>query len=57
MFNLVLLGKLLWRFVGEREHLWHKMVVAKFGLGKEGWCSGRVGQSHSRDVWKGIWLG
>ncbi|CAL5325137.1 unnamed protein product [Camellia sinensis] len=57
MFNLALLGKWLWRFVGEREHLWRKVVVAMFGLGRGGWVSGRVGQPHGRGVWKGIWLG
>ncbi|CAL5413242.1 unnamed protein product [Camellia sinensis] len=33
-----------------------EVVVAKYGLGRGGWCSGRVGLTHGRGVWKGIWL-
>ncbi|XP_028127279.1 uncharacterized protein LOC114323799 [Camellia sinensis] len=32
LFNLALLGKWLWRFVEERERLWRRVVVAKFGV-------------------------
>ncbi|CAL5413536.1 unnamed protein product [Camellia sinensis] len=43
-FNLALLGKWLWHFVGEKEHLWRKVVVAKYGLGRGGWyCEVMVG--------------
>ncbi|CAL5388601.1 unnamed protein product [Camellia sinensis] len=34
-----------------------EVLVAKYGLGRGGWCSGRVGLTHGRGVWKGIWLG
>ncbi|CAL5377617.1 unnamed protein product [Camellia sinensis] len=34
----------------------NEVVVVKYGLGREGWCSGRVGLTHGRGVWKGIWL-
>ncbi|CAL5413237.1 unnamed protein product [Camellia sinensis] len=33
-----------------------EVLVAKYGLGREGWCSGRVGLTHGRGIWKGIWL-
>ncbi|XP_028125322.1 uncharacterized protein LOC114322241 [Camellia sinensis] len=41
----------------ERERLWRRVVVAKFGLGRGEWCSSTVGLSHGCGVWKGIWLG
>ncbi|CAL5389827.1 unnamed protein product [Camellia sinensis] len=34
-----------------------EVLVAKYGLGRGGWCLGRVGLTHGRGVWKGIWLG
>ncbi|XP_028061851.1 uncharacterized protein LOC114265286 [Camellia sinensis] len=46
LFNLALLGKWLWRFVEKREQLWRRVVVAKFGVVRGAWCSGRVGHSH-----------
>ncbi|XP_028067083.1 uncharacterized protein LOC114269911 [Camellia sinensis] len=57
LFNLALLGKWLWRFVVEKEQLWRRVVVAKFGMGRGEWCSKTVGLSHGCGVWKGIWLG
>ncbi|GMP72532.1 hypothetical protein CsSME_00030528 [Camellia sinensis var. sinensis] len=45
LFNVALLRK------------WLRVVVAKFGEGHGGWCSGRVGHSHGYGLWKGIWLG
>lgn len=56
LFNVALLGKWLWRFVEENTRLWRRVVVVKFGEGRGGWCSGRVGQSHGLGLWKGIWL-
>lgn len=56
MFNVALLGKWLWRFVEENTRLWKRVVVVKFGEGRGGWCSRRVGQSHGLGLWKGIWL-
>ncbi|CAL5388599.1 unnamed protein product [Camellia sinensis] len=34
-----------------------EVLVAKYGLGRGGWCLGRVGLTHGQGVWKGIWLG
>ncbi|CAL5445008.1 unnamed protein product [Camellia sinensis] len=45
VFNWALLGKWLWRFA-EEERLWRKVVAAKYGLEKGGWCLKRVAQSH-----------
>ncbi|CAL5389832.1 unnamed protein product [Camellia sinensis] len=34
-----------------------EVLVAKYGLGRGGWCSGSVGLTHGRGIWNGIWLG
>ena len=38
-FNEALLGKWLWRFGTEREALWRKVVMAKYGSMDGGWMS------------------
>jgi hypothetical protein len=32
LFNRALLGKWMWRFGLEKHHLWHRVLVAKFGI-------------------------
>jgi hypothetical protein len=39
-FNQALLSKWLWRFGMEASHLWRRVLVARFGLGAGGWCTG-----------------
>ncbi|CAL5388603.1 unnamed protein product [Camellia sinensis] len=34
-----------------------EVLVAKYGLGRGGWCFGSMGLTHGRGVWNGIWLG
>lgn len=41
----------------ERERLWQRLVVAKYGMDRGGWYSNRVCQSHGCSLWKGVWLG
>lgn len=40
LMNKALLGKWLWRFNSEKLHLWHKVIVAKYGVTDMGWESG-----------------
>jgi hypothetical protein len=53
-FNRALLGKWLWRYASEPEACWRKVVEAKYGSERGGWCS-KVGVgSHGRGLWKFI---
>jgi hypothetical protein len=38
-FNLVLLGKWIWRFVQERKALWRSVIDVKYGSVRGGWFS------------------
>ena len=49
-FNWALLGKWLWRFFVKRQCLRQRVVVAKYGVDCGDWCSGRVVDSHGRDL-------
>ena len=37
--NQVLLGKWLWRYGHETNHLWQRVIVMKYGEGKGGWST------------------
>jgi hypothetical protein len=37
--NRALLGKWMWRFGREENHLWRRVIVAKYGLEGGGWSS------------------
>lgn len=39
LFNQALLGKWLWRFGAERDHLWRNVIVVKYGEGWHGWTT------------------
>jgi hypothetical protein len=43
ILNLVLLGKWQWPYLEEKDHLWRKLVVKKYGIS---W-----GQRHMNEVW------
>jgi hypothetical protein len=43
ILNLVLLGKWLWPYLEEKDHLWRKLVIKKYGIS---W-----GQRHMNEVW------
>jgi len=37
LLNEALLGKWLWRFMNEKDNLWRKVVVMKYGTTSLGW--------------------
>ena len=51
-FNEALLGKWLWRFGTEREALWRKVVVTKYGILAGGWMSNIPTGPHGVGLWK-----
>jgi hypothetical protein len=53
-FNEALLGKWLWRFGTEREALWRKVVVTKYGILAGGWMSNIPTGPHGVGLWKFI---
>ena len=55
--NKALLGKWLWRFGLEEQHLWRRVLVAKFGTDLGGWCTKPIRGSHGCGLWKGIMSG
>ena len=56
-FNKVLLGKWLWLFGMEENHLWQSVIAAKYGVEWGGWCSKSAREAHGCGLWKGILLG
>jgi hypothetical protein len=55
--NKALLGKWLWRFGLEVQHLWRRVLVAKFGTDLGGWRTKPIRGSHGCGLWKGIMSG
>uniref|UniRef100_A0A2N9I2D6 Reverse transcriptase domain-containing protein n=1 Tax=Fagus sylvatica TaxID=28930 RepID=A0A2N9I2D6_FAGSY len=53
-FNQALLGKWLWRYGLERDALWRRVVEAKYGSLRGGWCSKEVRGSYGLSLWKTI---
>ena len=53
-FNHALLGKWLWRFPIERESLWRRVIVGKFGEVQGGWTTREVRESYGTGLWKDI---
>jgi hypothetical protein len=54
LFNQALLGKWIWRFGKERDHLWRKVIEAKYGWDRGGWCSKKVNSPYGVSLWKTI---
>ena len=52
--NQALLGKWLWRFPLERERLWRKVILGKFGEVEGGWTTREVRDSYGLSLWKDI---
>ncbi|RVW69424.1 hypothetical protein CK203_061775 [Vitis vinifera] len=50
--NQDLLGKWLWRFFLERENLWRKVILGKFGEVEGGWTAREVRDSYGLSLWK-----
>jgi hypothetical protein len=57
VFNRALMGKWLWKFGREESHLWHRVIVAKYGLDCGGWMTKKPVGTHGCSLWKGIFLG
>lgn len=53
-FNKALLGKWLWRFGVEESKLWRRVLMAKYGVDKGGWCTKPIRRSHGCSLWNGI---
>ena len=56
LFNLALLGKWLWRFKKEVNHLWRQVIATKYGVAR-GWCTRAVKGTHGSGIWKNIRAG
>ena len=52
--NQALLGKWLWHYGLERDALWRRVVEAKYGSLRGGWCSKEVRRSYGLSLWKTI---
>ena len=55
--NKALLGKWLWRFGMEGDHLWRRVIMAKFGSDLGGWRTKPIRGPHGCGLWKGIMAG
>ena len=52
ILNEALLGKWSWRFVRERNPLWKRVIVGKYGQVDGGWCSKEVREGHGVEGYK-----
>jgi hypothetical protein len=57
LFNKALLGKWLWRFGLEEDHLWRRVLVAKYGVELGRWRTNPIRGAHGCELWKGILSG
>ncbi|RVW68261.1 putative ribonuclease H protein [Vitis vinifera] len=60
LFNKTLLGKWSWRFVMEKNPLWKRVVVGKYGIQEGEWCTKEVrerwcGDMSLRDEFSGLY--
>ena len=56
-FNEALLGKWLWRFGVERDALWRRVVMEKYGSMEGGWMTKAPTGPYGVGLWKFIWNG
>ena len=54
MRNIALLGKWLWRFLRERNGLWHKVIASVYGTYPNGWDANMVVRWSHKCPWKAI---
>ncbi|RVW52126.1 Nuclear pore complex protein NUP107 [Vitis vinifera] len=54
LLNKVLLGKWLWRFAFEKDKLWKKVIMEKFGQEGLGWRTNEACGTFGVGVWKEI---
>ena len=52
--NIALLGKWLWRFVFEKETVWHRVIKGIHGVGDNLRIPKRVDRRFRRSLWKYI---
>ena len=45
---------MLWRYGTERNALWRKVIEAKYGDGRGGWCTKPVTGTYGVSAWKSI---
>uniref|UniRef100_A0A2N9EW14 Reverse transcriptase domain-containing protein n=1 Tax=Fagus sylvatica TaxID=28930 RepID=A0A2N9EW14_FAGSY len=57
VINRALLAKWMWRFGREEDHLWRRVIAAKYGVEWGGWISKKVKGAHGCGLWKGILSG
>lgn len=51
--NQALLGKWLWRIREDTDNLWRQIILAKYGLGRDGWDISGPSYRYSGS-WKGL---
>ena len=54
LFNKALLGKWSWRFAKERDPLWKRVIIGKYGVQEATWCTKEVRGRFGVGVWKAI---
>ena len=57
VINRALLGKWMWRFGREEDHLWRRVIAAKYGVDWGSWISKKANGPHGCSLWKGILSG
>ena len=53
-FNQALLGKWLWRYGIETNHLWRWVIKIKYGNIWGGWCTKEVTIAYGISLWRAI---
>ena len=56
-FNQALLGKWLWRYGAEVDHLWRRVIAVKYGNEWGGWCTKGVSEPYGVSLWRSIGQG
>ena len=54
MVNKALLGKWIWRFACDKENLWKRVILAKYGQKGLGWRTKKAIGAFGVRVWKEI---
>ena len=54
LLNKALLGKWIWRFAHEKDNLWRKVILVKYGQEGFGWRTSEANETIGVRVWKEI---
>ena len=54
LLNKALLGKWIWRFACDKENLWKRVILAKYGQEGHGWRTKKAIRAFRVGVWKEI---